>query len=147
MYYTYIYIYIHRERDVYIYIYMYTCIYTCMDTCVYIYIYIYICMYIYAHIYIYIYTQRERERDTHIYVYMYVFRCVHPVSITRFPLTRLSPGSGLLRNPFLSQVAKIFQGLGPKRRKSCNGDRVYIPSWVSGAGWGGRHQLATYVIV
>ena len=23
-------------------------------------------------------------------------------------------------------AAKIFQGLGPKRRESCNGDRVYI---------------------
>ena len=27
-------------------------------------------------------------------------RSIHPVSITRFPLTRFSPGSGLLRNPF-----------------------------------------------
>ena len=26
---------------------------------------------------------------------------LHPVSITRFPLTRFSPGSGLLRNPFV----------------------------------------------
>ena len=25
---------------------------------------------------------------------------IHPVSITRFPLTRFSPGAGLLRNPF-----------------------------------------------
>ena len=25
---------------------------------------------------------------------------VHPVSITRFPLTRFSPGAGLLRSPF-----------------------------------------------
>ena len=25
---------------------------------------------------------------------------VHPVSITRFPLTRFLPGAGLLRNPF-----------------------------------------------
>ena len=25
---------------------------------------------------------------------------LHPVSITRFPLTIFSPGSGLLRNPF-----------------------------------------------
>ena len=57
-----------------------------------------------------------------------VLGCVdlHPVSITRFPLTRFSPGSGLLRNRFCSLVAaKIFQGLGPKRRESCNGDRVY----------------------
>ena len=51
---------------------------------------------------------------------------VHPVSITRFPLSRFSPGAGLLRNPFVCTIsAKIFQGLGPKRRKSCNGDRVY----------------------
>ena len=28
-------------------------------------------------------------------------RTLHPVSITRFPLTRFSPGSGLLRNPFV----------------------------------------------
>ena len=27
---------------------------------------------------------------------------LHPVSITRFPLTRFSPGSGLLSNPFCS---------------------------------------------
>ena len=26
---------------------------------------------------------------------------LHPVSITRFPLRRLSPGAGLLRNPFV----------------------------------------------
>ena len=53
-------------------------------------------------------------------------RRLHPVSITRFPLTRFSPGAGLLRNPFVYTInAKIFQGLGPKRRESCNGDRVY----------------------
>ena len=27
---------------------------------------------------------------------------VHPVSITRFSIARFSPGSGLLRNPFVS---------------------------------------------
>ena len=26
------------------------------------------------------------------------YLCVHPVSITRFPLRRISPGAGLLRN-------------------------------------------------
>ena len=26
---------------------------------------------------------------------------IHPVSITRFPLRRFSPGAGLLRNPFV----------------------------------------------
>ena len=53
-------------------------------------------------------------------------RRLHPVSITRFPLRRFSPGAGLLRNPFVhSKWLKIFQGLGPKRRESSNGDRVY----------------------
>ena len=51
---------------------------------------------------------------------------VHPVSITRFPLRRLSPGAGLLRFVLVSLVvAKIFQGLGPKRRESSKGDRLY----------------------
>ena len=27
---------------------------------------------------------------------------IHPVSITRFPLSRFSPGAGLLRNPFFT---------------------------------------------
>ena len=50
---------------------------------------------------------------------------LHPVSITRFPLSRFSPGAGLLRHPFFYTInAKTFQGLGPKRRESCNGDRV-----------------------
>ena len=53
-------------------------------------------------------------------------QALHPVSITRFPLSRFSPGAGLLRNPFFNTInAKTFQGLGPKRRESCNGDRVY----------------------
>ena len=29
-------------------------------------------------------------------------RRLHPVSITRFPLSRFSPGAGLLRNPFFT---------------------------------------------
>ena len=56
---------------------------------------------------------------------------LHPVSITRFPLTRLSPGSGLLHSFFYTINAKIFQSLGLKRRKSCDGDRVYIRSSAS----------------
>ena len=52
---------------------------------------------------------------------------VHPVSITRFPLRRFSPRAGLLRYVLFSLVAaKIFQGLGPKRRESSNGDPVYM---------------------
>ena len=32
----------------------------------------------------------------------------------------------MLRNPFVYTInAEIFQGLGPKRRESCNGDQVY----------------------
>ena len=30
-----------------------------------------------------------------------LLKLLHPVSITRFPLTRFSPGAGLLRNPFV----------------------------------------------
>ena len=51
---------------------------------------------------------------------------LHPVSITRFPPRRFSPGAGLLRNPFVHRPwRKIFQGLGPKRQEPSNGDRVY----------------------
>ena len=50
---------------------------------------------------------------------------LHPVSIARFPLSRFSQGAGLLTNPFFYTInAKIFQGLGPRRRQSCSGDRV-----------------------
>ena len=69
-------------------------------------------------------------------MYMYRYVCnmntcicvhmIHPVSITRFPLRQFSPGAGLLRNPFVQTInAKTFPGLGPKRRESSNGDRVY----------------------
>ena len=54
---------------------------------IYIYIYMYVCVYIY--IYIYIYT----------YIHSGATTCLHPVSMTRFPLSRFSPGAGLLRNP------------------------------------------------
>ena len=68
------------------------------------------------------------------YIICYIVR---QVSITRFPLTRFSPGSGLLRNPFVYTInAKTFQGLGPKKRKSCKGDRVYMCFFLS------QHHLA-----
>ena len=52
-------------------------------------------------------------------------------SITRFPLGRFSPGAGLLRYAFCSLVAaKTFQGLGPKRRESSNGDWVYVYIYI-----------------
>ena len=61
--------------------------------CVYIYIYIYV----YVCIYIYIYKlQLTIVRDTN-----YSLRILHPVSITRFPLRKFSPGAGLLRNLFV----------------------------------------------
>ena len=60
-------------------------------------------------------------------------RPLHPVSITRFPLRRVSPGAGLLMNPFVHrQRREIFEGLGPKRREFSNGDRVYdsiVATW------------------
>ena len=61
-------------------------------------------------------TRPGTRSAAYIYIYIYIYmgsvqrprRCgqavdvaVHPVSITRFPLARLSPGSGLLRNPFV----------------------------------------------
>ena len=64
----------------------------------------------------------------------------HPVSTTRFPLSRFSPGAGLLRNPsFYTINSKIFQGLGPKRRESSNGDRVHAELL------NGRKTVTTYV--
>ena len=65
------------------------------------------------YMYIYIYIERERDLDMigiHIYIYIYtcyimLYYTIHPVSITRFPLTRFSPGSGLRRNRLFSLVA------------------------------------------
>ena len=60
------------------------------------------------------------------FFFFFLLLLLHPVSITRFPLTRFSPGAGLLRHPFVHRWWRnIFQGLGPKRRESSNGDRVY----------------------
>ena len=97
-------------------------------------------IYIYIHIYIYIYTYVYTSLSLSLYIYIYIYIhnqfpsgelpiggqiSPHPVSITRFPLTRFSPGAGLLRYVFSLVAVKTFQGLGPKRRESCNGDRVY----------------------
>ena len=81
-------------------------------------------MYIYIYIYIYIgYTYNrsfvhcsydgpgskqekgEGSFETHLIVEMRSGRScarVHPVSMTRFPLSRFSPGAGLLRNPYFT---------------------------------------------
>ena len=37
-----------------------------------------------------------------IVIVIVIVNSVHPVSITRFPLRRFSPGAGLLRNRFFS---------------------------------------------
>ena len=65
-----------------------------MDRCIY--IYIYICTYTYG-VYTWFWDLKPITlfcRDSNIRE-----RAVHPVSITRFPLRRVSPGAGLLRNP------------------------------------------------
>ena len=88
-----------------------------------VYIYIYIYMYTYIHIYIYIYIysptiiqneqklglQKNTLKFTPLAMYIsnnkplviYTSGNIHPVSITRFPLRRFSPGARLLRNLFV----------------------------------------------
>ena len=52
---------------------------------------------------------------------------VHPVSITRFPLSRFSPGAGLLGNPFVHRRRLRFsRGWVRKDGNLVNGDRVYV---------------------
>ena len=55
----------------------------------------------YRYIHIYIYVQHHFVAATLYAARNSIISKLHPVSITRFPLTRLSPGSGLLRNRFL----------------------------------------------
>ena len=76
----------------------------------YTYVYIYIYIYMYIHIMccrehwlleIAALPRRLRLSRPHSKIVISPSRAtLHPVSITRFPLTRFSPGSGLLRNPF-----------------------------------------------
>ena len=85
------------------------CIHIYIYYTIYIYIHIYM-LYIYIYIYIYIYnrgfSRSPRSADR---------RCIsdtpsppiHPVSITRFPLSRFSPGAGLLRNPFFHRSLRF----------------------------------------
>ena len=69
------------------------------------YIYIYTYTYIHTYIYIYIHYTVYYMYILYIYIYIYSIVCMlcyiilHPVSITRFPRRRLSPGAGLPRNP------------------------------------------------
>ena len=106
----YIYIYICIHIYIYIYIHIHIYIYICLSICsyyIYIYIHMYTYIYIYTHMYIYIYIY---DRPQHAASPSFQRRAamrykdcekIHPVSITRFPLTRFSPGSGLLRNMFV----------------------------------------------
>ena len=78
----------------------YTCtiyyiIYICRERDIYREREINICVYIYIYIYIYGYTY------IYIHIHTHLLGIVHPVSITRFPLRKFSPGAGLLRNPFV----------------------------------------------
>ena len=65
-------------------------------------------------------------------MYTYILKCnrthhqaprggsqVHPVSITRFPLRRFSPGAGLLRNPFFISSGQDFPGAGSEKTGIC----------------------------
>ena len=85
------------------------------NKCVYIYIYIYIWQdsnltkrcFLYTGLYRFIFrgvhfwgVNKWKFIVWVIYTNTYIYIYIHPVSITRFPLTRFSPGSGLLRNPF-----------------------------------------------
>ena len=65
------------------------------------YVCMYICICIYIYIYIYIYIEHSKFAQALDLTFPGARASLHPVSITRFPLTRLSPGSGLLRNPFV----------------------------------------------
>ena len=113
----------HREVACMLYgIRIHVCMCICIFTCVYIYIYIYIhtCVYIYIYICIYIYiynclcvcvwldqtrlpraAQALAQTGPPHPIEGFPFMYIHPVSITRFPLRRFSPGAGLLRNRFL----------------------------------------------
>ena len=55
-----------------------------------------------------------KPQTSHVYFVLPGFQmgsgqAVRPVSITRFPLTRFSPGSGLLRSPFVHRSLRFFR--------------------------------------
>ena len=108
--YTYIYIYICIYIHAYTYIHAY--IHTYIHT--YLHAYIYTCIYIYIYVYTYIHITQAK-----FYIVQFFSKPnnntasdskhttneldipdIHPVSITRFPLIRFSPGAGLLRYVF-----------------------------------------------
>ena len=114
---VYIYIYIYISLSLYIYIYIY---YTYISVVIYIYTHIHISLYIYIYS---LHVCTSLSLSLYIYIYIFIHRparvharpqgqarevggaereTIRPVSITRFPLSRFSPGAGLLRNPFFT---------------------------------------------
>ena len=73
---------------------------------VYIYAYTYTSIYIYIYIYIYTVGLSAVRRSSSSLAH--TSRGIHPVSITRFPLTIFSPGSGLLGNLCFTISTLIF---------------------------------------
>ena len=79
------------------------------------YYYYHYCVYIYIYIYIHTYIwggglppHRGSSEFRQTQDLPFAFMVLHPVSITRFPLRRFSPGAGLLRNPFFTLSTLIF---------------------------------------
>ena len=53
-------------------------------------------------------TSKAANQSTVFAAAVVVLHGLHPVSITRFSVTRFLPGSGLLRNPFFIGSGVIF---------------------------------------
>ena len=123
--YIHIYIYIERERVTYIYIYIH----------IHIHIHIYIYIYIYIHICSPFPTEGLLDHPPEA---VDGPPLGHPVAVVLGPATTPGlhnkiPAHKIFARVWVAQkslfslvAAKIFQGLGPKRRESCNGDRVYM---------------------
>ena len=130
--YTYIYIYIY-----YIHYYYY---YYVPDYIYRYYYYYYPIIYIY--IYIYIYNHREvygwewSYSDHANPMFQATWRAT-PGLHNKIPAHKIFARVWVAQKSFSSLVAaNIFQGLGPKRQKSCYGDRVYL--WIhahASQGW------------
>ena len=86
-------------------------------------------------------------------------RMLHPVSITRFPLTIFSPGAGLLRNPFVTlSMLRLSRGWvrkdgnlltetgGSMELLSMSVGRTWRDSWDGEAAKGGMY-IYTYTYV
>ena len=90
--------------------------------------YIHVCIYIYIYIYMYIYARQAECKYSHWSQFQRI--CVvkdhTPGLHNKIPAHKIFARVWVAQEPFFSLVAaKTSQGLGPKRRKSCDGDRVY----------------------